>query len=190
MLHSVLIFMGLSLDGFVVIMRKGAQLVNCSLKKKLEYAFIYAIVNVLMLLGGYGICHLVGSLIPDGKLEITIACLIMLCFGVILMTKAFKNKEFVEKVDKEFDEKKLIRLSLYTSIDTLFVGGGFAFLAVGSVSFTGICFLISLISSFIALEIGYTYGVRYQRLVGMLGGALMIIFSMFIFSMLVLKFML
>jgi putative Mn2+ efflux pump MntP len=84
--------------------------------------------------------------------------------------------------------RKLIRLAVYTSIDTLFVGAGFSLLEI---AFSGVVLLssvISFITVFLAMEIGYNLGASYQRVVGMLGGALMIIFSMYLMAVLVLKF--
>lgn len=188
MLQAIVIFIGLSLDSFIVMMQKGAQLANFSMGKKALYALVYAVVNACMVALGYGLSTTFKGIIPDGKLEFAIACLIIVSCGVWLMTKSFKNKNFVEKVDHDFDMRKLIRLAVYTSIDTLFVGAGFSLLEI---AFGGVVLLssvISFITVFLAMEIGYNLGASYQRVVGMLGGALMIIFSMYLMAVLVLKF--
>ena len=104
------------------------------------------------------------------------------------MTKSFKSKDFVEQVDHEFNMRKLLRLSVYTSIDTLFIGAGFSLLGIAFTSAILLSFVISFITVFLAMEIGYNLGASYQRTMGMLGGALMVIFSMYLMAVLVLKF--
>lgn len=188
MLQAIVIFIGLSLDSFIVMMQKGAQLANFSNGKKALYALIYAVTTDVMLILGYGLSMTFIGAIPDGKLEIAIACLIIVSCGVWLMTKSFKSKGFEEKVDHDFNIKKLFRLAVYTSVDILFVGAGFSLLGIAFTSAIWISFVISFITVFMALEIGYNLGASYQRAVGMLGGALMVIFSMYLMAVLVLKF--
>lgn len=188
MLQAILIFIGLSLDSFIVMMQKGAQLANFPIGKKAVYAFTFAITNSAMFIVGYSISLPFKPIIPDDRLEIAIACLIIVTCGVWLMTKSFKNKEFVEKVDHDFTIKKLLRLAVYTSIDTLFVGAGFSLLGISFPGAILISFITSFITVFSAMEIGYNLGASYQRSVGMFGGALMIIFSMYLMAVHVLKF--
>ena len=188
MLQPIVIFIGLSLDSFIVMMQKGAQLAIFSVGKKALYALVYACTNCLMFITGYGISLTFKGAIPDGRLEIAIACLIIVTCGVWLMTKSFKSKGFVEKVDHEFDMKKLLRLAVYTSIDTLFIGAGFSLLGLSFPYSVLISFVISFITVFFAMEIGYNLGASYQRSVGMLGGALMVIFSLYLMAVHVLKF--
>lgn len=186
--QAILIFIGLSLDSFIVMMQKGAQLANFSLSKKALYALIYAVMSCLMFILGYWLSMTFKGVIPDDRLEIAIACLIIVTCGVWLMTKSFKSTLFVEKVDHDFTLKKLLRLSVYTSIDTLFVGAGFSLLGITFLAAVLISFVISFITVFFAMEIGYNLGASYQRSVGMLGGALMVIFSMYLMAVHVLKF--
>lgn len=188
MLQAIVIFIGLSLDSFIVMMQKGAQLANFSVGKKALYALVYALINDFMLIVGYGLSMTFKGAIPDGKLEVAIACLIIVACGVWLMTKSFKSKDFVEQVDHEFNMRKLLRLSVYTSIDTLFIGAGFSLLGIAFTSAILLSFVISFITVFLAMEIGYNLGASYQRTMGMLGGALMVIFSMYLMAVLVLKF--
>lgn len=188
MLQAIVIFIGLSLDSFIVMMQKGAQLANFSIGKKALYALVYALVNDFMLIVGYGVSMTFKGAIPDGKLDVAIACLIIVACGVWLMTKSFKSQGFVEKVDHDFDIRRLLRLAVYTSIDTLFIGAGFSLLGISFTSAVWISFVISFINVFFAMESGYNLGAKYQRAVGMLGGAVMIIFSMYLMAVLVLKF--
>ena len=59
--------------------------------------------------------------------------------------------------------KKLLRLAVYTSIDTLFIGAGFSLLGIAFTSAILLSFVISFITVFLAMEIGYNLGASYQR---------------------------
>ena len=91
MLQACLIYIGLSLDSFIVMMQKGAQLRNLSGKKMAGYSLLYAVISVMMLTFGYGLSNAFLGFVPDGRLEIAIACLVILSVGIWLMTKSFKK---------------------------------------------------------------------------------------------------
>lgn len=187
MLQANLIFLGLSLDSFVVMMQKGAVIKNLTLKKLLLYTLVYALTNMGMLMAGFGISSILRLAIDSPRFQITIAALIIFFVGVFLLTKSNMQKQFVEHVDPDFDVKAVFKLALYTSIDTFFVGAGFSLLGIQWFSALLLSFCVSFIAVFIALLIGYNEGAKYQRIVGMIGGALMIFFSIYILLIYVLK---
>ncbi len=188
MLQACLIYIGLSLDSFIVMMQKGAQLRNLSGKKMAGYSLLYAVISVMMLTFGYGLSNAFLGFVPDGRLEIAIACLVILSVGIWLMTKSFKKSTFEEKLDRDFTYHQLVRLALYTSVDNLFVGAGFSLLNINYPATVGLAFAVSFAAVFLALKIGYNRGASYQRTCGIIGGALMIFFSLYLLGIMVLQF--
>lgn len=182
MLHEILIFTGLSLDAFIVMMNKGAQLRNLKFKKLILYALEFAVVATAMFMLGFGISKLIALPIVKAKVEITIASCILFFVGVFTITKSFMQKGFVEKLDDGFDYRALLRMALYTSIDTFFVGVAYGLLAIDTTHAVGISFLITLLAVLSALLIGYNLGAKYQKVVGMVGGALMVFFGIYLIA--------
>ena len=179
MLQAILIFMGLSIDGFVVMMNKGAQLRNLHMPKILSYALEFALVATIMFMIGFGGSKLLSGNFFRARAEITIASLIVFFVGTLLIGKSYFNKKFEEKLDDSFDGKELLHLAFMTSLDTLFVGAAYGFLAVHAIIAASISFIITFLAVLSALLIGYNLGAKYQRVVGMIGGALMVFFGIY-----------
>lgn len=182
MWREILIFLGLSIDGFIVMMNKGAQLRNLNIKKMLLYALEFASIATCMFMIGFVSSKPFIMNITKARVEITIASLIVLLIGALIITKSFMNKGFEEKLDENFNGKVLARMALVTSIDTFFVGAAYGFLAVQTINAVVISFVITLISVFSALLIGYNLGAKHQRIVGMIGGALMVFFGIYLIT--------
>ena len=186
MWQAVLVFAGLSLDSFIVMMQKGAQIRNLTMKKLLLYTLVFAAVTVGMLMAGYGISLLLQNLILSREVEITIAALIIFFVGVFQITKSFMKKGFEEKLDDSFGYHELIRQALYTSIDVFFVGAAVSFGGYNPWWILLWGFVISFAAVFLALIIGYNLGAGFQRAVGIIGGVLMVFFSIYMLAVYVL----
>lgn len=182
MVQAILIFAGLSLDGFIVMMNKGAQLRNLKFTKMLLYACEFAAVATGMFMLGFAGSQLFTSNIEKARIELTIAALIVFFIGVFSITKSFMNKGFEEKLDEDFDAKALFKKALYTSIDTLFIGAAYGFMNVGAVNALAISFVTTFFAVLTALIIGYNLGAKYQRIIGMIGGALMVFFGIYLIA--------
>ncbi len=179
MLHASLIFLGLSLDSFVVMMHKGATLRNLALKDMLLYSLIYALIGLIIFLAGYGVSTFFAGVLPDGRVQIGAASLILLAVGLFVFIKSTRHCDFVEKLDRDFNCQKLCRLAMVTNIDTFFVGAGFLLLGVSLGNAAMLAFLIFFFTVFVSLAVGYSNGSGFERTAGMTGGALMIIFSLY-----------
>lgn len=185
-LQVVLIFIGLSLDSFVITMRTGATLKGLKEIDFLKYSFIFAGVATAATLLGY-IASFFKGIVPDTRIQIGIAALIIMAIGIFIMTRCFKNATFEEKLDKDFNYKKCVRLAILSSIDVLCLAVGFNFLGFNILMACVVAFTVTFIVAFIALHIGYNLGAGYSRTVGMLGGALMVAFSIYIMAACVLS---
>lgn len=185
-LQVVLIFIGLSLDSFVISMKTGATLTGLKEKDFLRYTGISALIAVLATLCGYAASSFKG-IVTDTRIQIGIASLIIIAIGVFLMTRGFKGANFEEKLDKEFNDKKWIRLAILSSIDIVCLAVGFNFLGFNIFMACVVAFLVTFLSVYVALHIGYSLGAGYTKTVAMLGGALMVAFGIYIMSMYVLS---
>lgn len=115
-------------------------------------------------------------------MEIAIACLIILIIGTVIATKAVLNKDFEERLDTSFDCKVLLKQALFTSIDVFFVGVAYGFLEVHAINALIISFVITFLAVSTALLIGYNCGAKYQRIIRLVGGILMIIFGIYLIT--------
>ena len=173
MLKEIMIFFGLSIDSFVLMMNKGAQLRNMNMKKISTYALEFAFVAMGMFMFGF-LC--------SKPFIVSIACLIILIIGTVIATKAVLNKDFEERLDTSFDCKVLLKQALFTSIDVFFVGVAYGFLEVHAINALIISFVITFLAVSTALLIGYNCGAKYQRIIRLVGGILMIIFGIYLIT--------
>ena len=181
-IHALLIFLGLSLDSFVIMMNKGATVRDLTMKKSVIYALIHVFTNLLAVLLGYGISSLLKGIMP-ARIQIFTACLIIFGMGVFLATRAWKYRDAEEKLDRDFDWQRCLYLAAGTSIDTLFLGGGFSFCGLPLSQSLLLAGAVTFISILAALRIGYRFGSGYSRPVAMAGGVLLAGFSIYLLSM-------
>lgn len=182
LIHALLIFLGLSLDSFVIMMNKGSVVRDLSLRKSVQYALIHVVTNLAAVLLGYGISSLLKGIMP-ARIRGFSACLIIFGMGVFLATRAWKYRNAEEKLDKSFDWKRCFALAAGTSIDTLFLAAGFSFYGVPLYVSLLLAGTVTFVTILAALRIGYRWGSGYSRPVAMAGGILMIGFSVYLFSL-------
>ena len=179
LIQATMIFIGLSLDSFVIMMKKGATVRKLQTKDLLLYALIYSVADVFAVLVGYLVSFIFKDVL-SGELEISIACLIMFAIGVFLCVKSAKDCTFEEKLDKDFGYKQCFTMAAVTSLDTLFLGVGFSFLGLSMLRAVVLAFCVTFIAIVAAMKISYSQGARYQRVIGIVGGSLIIAFCLFI----------
>lgn len=177
MLKTLLIFFGLSLDGFIVMMQKGATVRDLSEKNKIIYSLAYMAVNLITLAVGYGLAVTFDGVLPDGTAQIAIASMLIMAAGIYIAVKSFLNRPFIEKLDSNFNIYTLIPLAFFTNIKTMIVGIGFALLGVSLKSVILPAAAVTFLMSYTALSFGYSHGAAEQRLIGIAGGTLMVILS-------------
>ena len=86
----------------------------------------------------------------------------------------------MEKLDKDFNVRKLVKLAAFTNIDTLAVGTGIGFLNAPLLYSIIAVAIIAFVIVLFALTVGYNLGANYQKQVSMTGGLLMIVFSLWL----------
>ncbi len=182
LIHALLIFLGLSLDSFVIMMNKGSVVRDLTLKKSVQYALIHVAANLAAVLLGYGISSLLKGIMP-GRIQIFTACLIIFGMGVFLATRAWKYRNAEEKLDRNFNWKRCFVLAAGTSIDTLFLAAGFSFYGIPLGQSLLLAGAVTFVTILAALRIGYRWGSGYSRPLAMAGGILMVSFSIYLLSL-------
>lgn len=175
-LHVLMVFLGLTFSGFVVIMNKGATLDHLTAGKAFSYALICTAVNCLALLAGYGISVVCKGLLP-AKAEIICAYLILFLIGIFLTVRAYHTRNIEEKADRTFDNKQCFLLALRFSFGIVLVGAGCFLLGIDFPVALLIVAVLTLINVPVALYVGYFFGPGFSRTVGMSGGILMVAFT-------------
>lgn len=181
LLQAIFIFLGLSLDSFVLMMDKGARMRKLEIKKALLYSIVYSLAAESLFLLGYLSSYLFKNSLNETE-ELSIAIFIIFAIGIYVFFKSFKRVNEEERADDSFTLKKCFKLALITNIDTFCLGVGFSFSEVYALEGATLIFIISMIIILSSLYIGYSQGSKYARVVGMSGGALIIAFSIFLFA--------
>lgn len=180
-LYAALIFFGLSLDSFVMMMNQASRLADLHKKDILLYSIVFSFAASLAMLLGYGAAIPLKSILAD-RSEQGFACLIILVTGFYILMKSLKNKAPEEKADREFDAKRCMQIAVLSRIHTFLMGICFSFLGVSVLSALALIFVMTMIDAAAAIWIGYTQGSRYYRAVGMMGGTLIIVFAILLLA--------
>ncbi|MGM9941683.1 MAG: manganese efflux pump MntP family protein [Bulleidia sp.] len=180
MIWALFILLGLSLDSAIVMMEKGSQLTSLSWKNTFAYSLLFAGVTLLTFSIGYGIAYLLEPYAFTVRVQNFIACAAVMCIGVTIVTKAFLRKELVEHADRDFCWKDLVRKAFITNIDAYVVGAGMGLIGVPLFHAAFVLTISSFCAVLISLRAGYSLGAGYQRAIGVIGGSLVIVFSVYL----------
>ncbi len=186
MLQAILILIGLSLDSFIVMMQRGANMKNLTAKKLFSYTFVFTCIAVVMFLIGYGGSSLLEKAMDD-RIEMFIATQIIFFVGVFQIVKSLMKKEFVEGLDHGFNISGVFHQALHTSIDVALIGAAFGLYGSLLSLTTLVAFIAIFVSVLIALLVGYHYGAQYQKVYGVIGGVLMVVFSIYMIVIMIVR---
>ncbi|MBQ9327110.1 MAG: manganese efflux pump [Solobacterium sp.] len=181
LIHVLLLFLSFSLDGFVVMLIKGASLRELTLRKSIIYSLLCAAVSGLSVIVGYLLSVIFRELMIR-RTEILTACMIVFALGIYIITRSFFSRKAEEKLDRDFNEINCLRLAVRSSVPTLLIGSGCFLigisLSIGVITMMSITFICTLA----ALQVGYHQGPILARVVGISSGALMILFSIYLLN--------
>lgn len=177
--YIYLIFLGLCLDGFIVMMKKGATIKDLSFAKMLIYSLIFSVVSILAVILGY-MCATIFVNTPIKNLNELASVLVLFGLGIIFVARALFNQGFLETLDNSFTLSKCWSLALLSNIDTLLVGFSLSLIDVNILLQIILSLIFSFISVFTSLKIGYTYGLRFSRFIQTVGGVILTILSVVI----------
>ena len=166
----IIISIGLAMDAFAISLCKGLSLKKVSYKKSLIVGLYFGIFQAIMPLIGYFCAYNFIDIIEKYDHWITFFLLI------IIGTKMIKDSILKDDIlDDDLNIKKMIPLSLATSIDALAIGISFSFLKVNIISSIILIGIITFVLSFIGMSIGIKIKNKYQNKALILGGFLLIV---------------
>jgi putative Mn2+ efflux pump MntP len=171
LIELFILSVGLSMDAFAVAVCKGLAIKKIDLRKAMIIGLYFGIFQAGMPLVGYLLGVSFQSKIT--AIDHWIA-FILLAFIGIHMIKEATNTD-TEDTDDSLCFKKMIILSIATSIDALAVGVTFAFLKVmivPAVSFIGI---VTFMFSMVGVKIGHVFGTKYKAKAEFSGGVILIL---------------
>lgn len=181
-IEILLVSIGLSFDVFVVHICVGAGFSRRHGKETLFSSLLFSGMQLMMLVLGNGIADF---LKPDQKMNDTIttaasgwellSVLIFVGLGIYMIRKARNNSQIFERRNDEINWKRLCKLAVLTSIDALFAGMGIGFWSVELLEQGTVLFPVTVIQSFLGIEVGYKLGCEYNRRAYWIGGMLFLI---------------
>ncbi len=167
------IAVGLAMDAFAVSISYGCGLRTFSLKVMLWVAAAFAVFQGGMTLLGF----LAGSAF-SGYIEAFdhfVAFGLLVFIGGKMIREAFSSEDRCELIDPEaIDLRRLLLLSVATSIDALAVGLSFALLEVRILRASLIIALVTLVFSMTGVKAGHVLHRFFGRKVEILGGLILI----------------
>ena len=180
MLWAIFILLGLTLDSSIAMMDKGAQLTDLSYRKTVVYAMIYTAVTFVIFSCGYGIARILDPYAFTVRFQTFLSVAAVMCIGVLITTKAFTRQSVEEKADRQFCSPTLMKMAAVTNIDTFVVGACTALYGLPYILSGTSLAVFSFVSVIVSLRIGYSIGSGHQKLIGIIGGILIIIFAVYL----------
>lgn len=176
-----LLAIGLSMDAFAVAICVGLNIKEeqgshtVSVKKMLIVGLYFGVFQAVMPLMGYMTATLFADMIITYDHWIAF---VLLCFlGGKMIMGSFKTEKS-DNQEYSLNSKRMLPLSIATSIDALAVGISFAFLQVDiipAVSFIGIT---TLVLSMVGVKIGNLFGAKFKSKAEFAGGAILILIGL------------
>ena len=166
----IIISIGLAMDAFAISLCKGLSLKKLSYKKSLLVGLYFGIFQAIMPLIGYYFAYNFINVIE--KYDHWIAFFLLLFIGIKMIKDSILKEDVL---DDDTSIKKMIPLSIATSIDALAIGISLSFLKVNIISSALYIGIITFILSFIGVLIGNKVKNRFGNNAELLGGFMLIV---------------
>ncbi len=171
------LFISLSLDGFVIMMKKGATMAKISLKNLLLFASTFSFFHVGAVTIGF-LFAIALKMSIFSFLNKVVSILILFGIGIIYITKGIKIGDFKESLDSSFNFKGCVKLACLTNFDAFFLGMALSLVGYNILSQNILAFIVSFVSTIAGLMVGYYQGLRWQRTIEVMAGSVLMVFSL------------
>ena len=176
LINIFVILIILSLDCFVVVMEKGAVMPFLSWKKIAQYSTLFGVVSLIMILLGFFVGGFFTFYILR-EINRMILSMLFILIGSRFLYNAFSRGEFIERLDKNIDLKRMCHLAFSTSVDWFILGASLRIVGLGIVKMAILTTLYTFLCVLIGLKIGQLFGAQYQKIVYCIAGTLLYISS-------------
>ncbi len=171
------IAVGLSMDAFAVAICKGLSMRKMDYKQAVLTGCFFGGFQALMPFLGFLLATQFKEYIT--AVDHWIALVLLVSIGINMIRESREEK--CENVGDGFDLKRMLILSLATSIDALAIGVTFAFLDVKILPAISIIGVTTFIFSFAGVKIGNVFGTKFKSKAEMAGGIILIAMGLKIF---------
>ena len=171
----LLIAIGLSMDALAAAVCIGLSMKERSLKKALVIGLYFGIFQAVMPLVGYYLSIRFSSVISE--FDHWLAFILLFVIGGKMILEAFQkdDENAIKKSDNMLCPKKMLTLSVATSIDALAVGISFAFLSVRIIPAVVMIGITTLALSILGASVGNAFGARFKQKAEIAGGLILIL---------------
>ncbi len=174
-LDMLLVGVGLSMDAFAASLCQGLATKRIHWRNAIITAFSFGLFQAVMPLIGFALGASFAHLIEP--IDHWVAFILLACVGGKMIWDAFHSSCDVTSAseDAPLDVKKLLALSVATSIDALVVGITFAMSGMDIWSAAAVIGLTTFCLSLAGYAIGNHFGARHERAASIAGGVALIL---------------
>ncbi len=170
LLELIFIAVGLSMDAFAVAVSRGLCVREHQWRNALVTGVYFGVFQAAMPLVGYFVGRYFKDAIASWDHWIAFGLLVII--GLNMLREAFRSDD---KPDPAYGFKKMVLLSLATSIDALAVGVTFGFLQVNILPAVLLIGTITFAISVAGVKIGCVFGSRFKSKAEIAGGIILIL---------------
>lgn len=169
-LEIITIAISLSMDTFAICIVLGIMSKQINITTKIKYSLSFALFQGTFPIMGFLIGRNFKELIE--RFDHWIAFIILASLGIKMIVESCKKDELSKS---EINFKKIIMLSIATSIDAFAIGISFAFLNVNIIVSAVIIAAMTLSFAFIGLTAGKKFGNKIKKSAEIFGGIALIL---------------
>lgn len=170
----ILIGVGLSMDAFAVAICQGLCMRKVNWLHALVIALFFGGFQALMPFAGWALGSQFSAYIQ--RVDHWVAFVLLALIGGNMVRESFGKEQDTEcAVAERLDIKRLLVMSVATSIDALAVGVTFAFLSVKILPAISIIGVTTFLLSIVGVVVGNFFGERYKSRAEFTGGAILIL---------------
>lgn len=176
-IEMFVVTLGLSLDIFAAVECQGALVAQIRKKHLLLISALLSLWQVVSLyIGSFLASLLLRYDLRDDSLKTgrIIAVAILICLGIRMIVKAWKNDRIQERRVENLGVGRFVRLGAVSSIYTLLVGMAFGFLNCNVLLMLVMIVLFTIAVVVLGMYIGYRFGFEQKTKVYIIGGILLI----------------
>jgi putative Mn2+ efflux pump MntP len=175
-IETILVILGISLDIFAAMACKGAQLSKIERKPMVTLCMLFALWQTAALYIGSASGEFLRrrDTHSGGSATEIIAVVIFGVLGILMIRKAWKNEQILERRDDEYAWKGLITRLALISITTLVVGAALGFLGTNTVIVLTAIAAVTVVVVIAGLYVGYHWGYEQKTKAYAVGGVLLL----------------